>query len=946
MAILVSAGVDVQIIDESFYGSAGAGTVPLIVIATASNKTSPSGTGIAPYTVPDMAGKLVLTTSQRDLIQSFGSPIFKMAGGTPLHGHELNEYGLHAAYSYHGVSNRAYIMRADIDLAQLESSDSAPKGDPISGTHWHDTAETEWGVFQSNGNSSAGLAWEPQTVVVATSANMADTGFGENGDFAVVPSVTNFIYEKVAGAWHQINSTGWKAAHKTTLRGSVNPTIPSNGTLVINGVTATLSGATTLANVISAITSASVPNIAATDSAGALLLTNNAGGVITITAGAVATALGLAVGTVKAIEVKTTNTPQYPAASRAGDVWVKLSAPNRGAAWKVRRYNATTGQWVVLDVPFYAFDYNQAVSNNPAADTAAIAAMGSPIAGTIYAGFDIATGAISLRRWSGTAWAALDYQRSAVAPSSAPAAGTMWFSSDFRADIMVGDGQQWHAYGTAYPTTDPAGPIISGSAPLLQSDGSPLVANDLWINSSDLENYPRIYRYDATALRWKLVNNADQTTPFGIVFADARADSGPAFTGMPNADDYEYNSEVMADMLKSDFLDPDAPDARAYPADMLLFNTRFSTYNVKEWNPEYFAEGNYDANINYSQVGYDVGDDEYQFPALTSTGRWVTVSGNRLDGSPYMGRKAQRVMVVRAMAAAVAASEEARSEAAYFNLIAAPGYPELIDELIVLNKDQREVSFIVADTPARLAPTGTAINAWAKNTNLAASNGEDGLTSNDPYVGLYYPWGLSTNLDGTEIMVPPSSLALRVMAYNDQVSYPWMAPAGYQRGVVDGATSVGFLTAEGEFRSVLLNQGQRDVLYTNKINPFYAEPGRGLITFGQKTLYSLDSSRDRINVARLDNYLRFNLDKLVKAFLYEPNDAQTRDAARITVERFLTGLVALRGLEDFAVVCDESNNTPERRDRNELWIDIAIKPMKAIEFIYIPVRIRNSGDTL
>ena len=115
--------------------------------------------------------------------------------------------------------------------------------------------------------------------------------------------------------------------------------------------------------------------------------------------------------------------------------------------------------------------------------------------------------------------------------------------------------------------------------------------------------------------------------------------------------------------------------------------------------------------------------------------------------------------------------------------------------------------------------------------------------------------------------------------------------------------------------------------------------------FGQKTLSPLVSALDRINVARLANYLKYNLDNAMKPFLFEQNDQQTRDSARLVVERFMKNLVTLRALEDFAVLCDESNNTPERRDRNELWVDVLIKPLKSIEFIYIPVRVLASGAT-
>jgi phage tail sheath protein FI len=136
------------------------------------------------------------------------------------------------------------------------------------------------------------------------------------------------------------------------------------------------------------------------------------------------------------------------------------------------------------------------------------------------------------------------------------------------------------------------------------------------------------------------------------------------------------------------------------------------------------------------------------------------------------------------------------------------------------------------------------------------------------------------------------------------------------------------------------------VLYLNKINPIAFIPNRGLIVYGQKTLNPTSTAMDRINVARLTNYLRYQLEMLAKPFLFEPNDLQTRDSVRITFERFLADLVGLRALYDFVVVCDETNNSGERIDRNELWIDVAIQPVKAIEFIYIPIRILNTGEDM
>ena len=108
--------------------------------------------------------------------------------------------------------------------------------------------------------------------------------------------------------------------------------------------------------------------------------------------------------------------------------------------------------------------------------------------------------------------------------------------------------------------------------------------------------------------------------------------------------------------------------------------------------------------------------------------------------------------------------------------------------------------------------------------------------------------------------------------------------------------------------------------------------------FGQKSLHTTTSALDRVNVGRLVAYLRERFDEIARPFLFEVNDAQTRQRAKVTFERFLSDILAKRGLTDFAVVCDESNNTPARIDRNELYIDVAIEPSKAAEFIYITIR--------
>ena len=141
-----------------------------------------------------------------------------------------------------------------------------------------------------------------------------------------------------------------------------------------------------------------------------------------------------------------------------------------------------------------------------------------------------------------------------------------------------------------------------------------------------------------------------------------------------------------------------------------------------------------------------------------------------------------------------------------------------------------------------------------------------------------------------------------------------------------------------------LNEGQRDTLYAQNINPITFISGAGLVNFGQKTRARGASALDRINVARLTIYLRSQLNTLAKPYIFEPNDTITRNEIKQAAESLLLELVGQRGLYDYLVVCDETNNTPSRIDRNELYLDIAIEPVKAVEFIYIPLRLKNTGE--
>jgi hypothetical protein len=535
-------------------------------------------------------------------------------------------------------------------------------------------------------------------------------------------------------------------------------------------------------------------------------------------------------------------------------------------------------------------------------------------------------------------WVAFDYTANEGAPTELPANNTNWFYSvTDEVDIMVNTTNGWRGYknvnynSNGFPlpsgsnTTDPNGPIVSASMPTTQSDGTALVYGDIWIDTSDLENYPLISRWQMVdgEDEWVLIDKTDQVSGSGVLFADARWSSdqntiNPANDPIP----------TIKSLLTSNNLDLDAPNANNYPVGMLLFNTRRSGYNVKQWRNNYFNALSFPGDT---------------LPTIRST--WVSASGLQSNGAPYMGRKAQRAMVVASLRSVIDTNLSIRDEDNFFNLMATPNYPECQPNMVVLNADRGETGYILGDTPMGLPEDATAIQAWATNAAGATSTGEDGCVTRNTYLGLFYPSGIALDLSGNEVAVPASHMMLRTFLRNDTVAYPWLAAAGTRRGIIDNALNIGYINRDtGEFQVIKTRIGIRDVLYINFINPLVFFTGNGLLNYGNKTSFNSQSALDRTNVARLVAYIRRQLTIAARPFVFEPNDALTRQQIAGVVETLMIDLVAKRGIYDYLVVCDESNNTPARIDRNELWIDVAVEPVKAAEFIYIPVRILNTGE--
>ena len=567
------------------------------------------------------------------------------------------------------------------------------------------------------------------------------------------------------------------------------------------------------------------------------------------------------------------------------------------------------------------------------------------------AGFTLATPLVRQNRTVATAltlsnWVTVPeftYTSSDTAPDVDPADGRLWFySSVSDVDIMIQDNGEWQGYqnvtndvrGFDLTLTNASGPIIAATAPTTQNDAaqSPLQFGDLWIDSSDLENYPAIYRWQAVAgeNQWVSVDTTDQVTENGVLFADARW--APNGTTDPVSDPFP----TIESLLTSNYLDLDAPNPGLYPQGMLLFNTRRSGYNVKSFQENYLNAINFPDIPSWIPSGQG-------YPSVSNT--WLTASGNKTDGSMWSGRQAQRQMVVAAMKSGIDTSLAAREEQTEFNLIATPAYPELTPNMIALSNERSNTLFVVADTPMRLDSSGTNLVNWATNNNGLGLVTQDGQIATSNYAGAFYPSCQTTDLSGNTVVAPPSHMMVRTILRSDAVSYPWLAPAGTRRGVVDNASAIGYIdSATGEFVQLSMGQALRDILYERNINPITFIPGVGITNFGNKTTRAVTTALDRINVARLVAFLRGRLEQIGKLFLFEPNDEVTRQEITNTINSLMIDLTAKRALYDYLVVCDSSNNTPARIDRNELWVDIAIEPVKAVEFIYIPLRIKNTGE--
>jgi hypothetical protein len=257
------------------------------------------------------------------------------------------------------------------------------------------------------------------------------------------------------------------------------------------------------------------------------------------------------------------------------------------------------------------------------------------------------------------------------------------------------------------------------------------------------------------------------------------------------------------------------------------------------------------------------------------------------------------------------------------------GYTDITNQFITFADQTRKDHVFIADSLRSI---------FIQGENFKVSNSKNYVFSNNifwplknlfgavqsSYVTTYGNW-IKTNdvFTNKQVWLPTSGYAAAVFAQTSQTAYPWIAPAGFNRGTLQNVVDI----------AINPTQKQRDLLYKINVNPIAYFTNDGFVIYGQKTLFRKPSAFDRINVRRLFLTLEKEAQALLKYFVFEPNTFATRNRLKGALVPIFDQAKLNNGLYDYLLVCDETNNTPDVIDNNELRISIYIQPVRAAEFI-------------
>ena len=308
------------------------------------------------------------------------------------------------------------------------------------------------------------------------------------------------------------------------------------------------------------------------------------------------------------------------------------------------------------------------------------------------------------------------------------------------------------------------------------------------------------------------------------------------------------------------------------------------------------------------------------------------ISGNPTEENSYVYHTLRR-----------AVNLVADPEVAQMNLLSIPGITDArVTKHVIDTAESRADTLGIIDVEGGLRPRHESADSRSdRKGNLdTVLNKIEARNLNNSYGAAYYPWvNIRDDINGNLLYVPPSVVALGVLANTERAADVWFAPAGFNRGgLSNGAGGLPVVGVETK-----LTSRNRDDLYEVNINPIASFPAEGIVVFGQKTLQATQSALDRINVRRLMIFVKRGISRISTGTLFQPNVQATWNDFRSRAERFLNGVKVNFGIDDFKIVLDETTTTPDLVDRNILYAKIFIKPTRAIEFIAIDFIITRSG---
>jgi hypothetical protein len=353
---------------------------------------------------------------------------------------------------------------------------------------------------------------------------------------------------------------------------------------------------------------------------------------------------------------------------------------------------------------------------------------------------------------------------------------------------------------------------------------------------------------------------------------------------------------------------------------------RVSTVNTA--TPNYLANDGVTVNTNTLGVSYSG-----SLPRAGS-GSFYGATGTVKSGAKYFASVDTVSTDIQGLVAAnytTAISLLSNKDDFQFNIISTPGLiysntaayaggKTVLDSIISLAESRGDCIAVVD-----LVPTGSA---------LTSVTGQ-AVTMNSSYAATYWPWVQVQSATGKNEYIPAGTIIPGVYAFTDAASAPWFAPAGLVRGGLPGV-----IQAERK-----LTKGERDILYAGKVNPIASFPGTGISVFGQKTLQTKASALDRVNVRRLLIALKKFIGDQARNLVFEQNTITTRNRFLATVNPYLESVVQRQGLYAYRVIMDDSNNTADSIDRNQLNGQILIQPTKTVEFVVLDFTIAPTGAT-